>query len=454
MNKEIGDQEEYWTSQSALKSTSLETRLEEARALRREVLAQREQEKEGSSDLVADPENRSEPPRNSAADTQSHTNESVFPSKTKQRQLPTTGIRASADDKSSPANLPVMRARRGGRFAERLVLGLGIGLGIGASLYLGASLTGGKLALVSTEATDISANPQLATLSTNSQETNEIVSPTYVSLVEPVSSGVVSTSISGQKLDDLSLLPLPPAAAISTNDVALLEAETNVPVMPQYPDSATSAAVTEAAVASVEANATRSLVPITPVQTPNEASPSDLLLARVPDQDIVTETDTNGAVDPAPTVGGESDAPVAVDADTTAPLASPNDLRLPGAEGFTVILNAPITLSDEDVATAANGIRETGMSLDQVDRINFRISATQVRFFRPVDAAPAAAVANRIGAQARDFTSYRPSPPAGTIEIFLAGGGDSTARRNTRRVLDDTGPAKRATRRYPNSDDR
>ena len=453
MNKEIGDQEEFIKAQSALNSTSLESRLEEARALRREVLAKREQEKQGSSDLVTDPENHSELIRSSAAETQNGTTQSAVPSDTKQRQIPTRGGRASAEGEYGPADVPAVRGHRSGRFAERLALGLGVGLGIGASLYLGASLTGAKLALVSSESADMYGDPQQAALGTIPQETSQIVSPTYVSMVEPTSIEAVSALISGQKLDDLNPLPLPPAAIISTFDMAPQEGGSDAPAMPQqHLDDAINAAVTEVALDSVEPNATRSLASITPVQTPSEAPASDLLLALVPDQDKVTET--NAALELPATVASESDAAVATETNTTAPLASPNDLRLPGAEGYAVVLNAPNTLSDEEVATAANEIRETGMSIGQVERVDFRISATQVRFFRPEDEAPAAVMANRIGAQARDFTSYRPSPPAGTIEIFLAGGSVSTARRNTRAVRDEAGPAKRATRRYPSAEDR
>ena len=452
MNKEIGDQEEFKKTQSALKSTSLESRLEEARALRREVLAQREQEKQGLSDLITDAENRSELMRASAAETQNGTNQSAVPSDTKQRQIPTTGVRASAEDESGPADIPAVRGHRSGRFAERLALGLGVGLGIGASLYLGASLTGTKLALVSSESADMYGDPQQAALGTIPKETSQIVSPTYVSMVEPASIGAVSALISGQKLDDLNPLPLPPAAIISTFDMAPQEGGSDSPAMPQHLDDAMNAAVTKVALDSVEPNATRALASITPVQTPSEAPASDLLLALVPDQGNVTET--NVALELPATVASESDAAVATETDTTASLASPNDLRLPGTEGYAVVLNAPNTLSDEEVATAANDIRETGMSIGRVDRVDFRISATQVRFFRPEDEAPAAVMANRIGAQARDFTSYRPSPPAGTIEIFLAGGSVSTARRNTRAVRDEAGPAKRATRRYPSAEDR
>jgi hypothetical protein len=104
-----------------------------------------------------------------------------------------------------------------------------------------------------------------------------------------------------------------------------------------------------------------------------------------------------------------------------------------GADAYEAVLNAPSTLTEEEISIVAASVRETGMSLDGVNRVNFKISTKQVRFFYSDDAKLASAVAQHIGAQARDFTDYRPSPPVGSIEIYLAGKGNSVARKAPRR---------------------
>jgi hypothetical protein len=49
------------------------------------------------------------------------------------------------------------------------------------------------------------------------------------------------------------------------------------------------------------------------------------------------------------------------------------------------------------------------------------IRQTQVRYYHPEDAAAADLVAAAVGGPARDFTDFRPQPPAGTVEVWLEG---------------------------------
>lgn len=53
----------------------------------------------------------------------------------------------------------------------------------------------------------------------------------------------------------------------------------------------------------------------------------------------------------------------------------------------------------------------------------FGVAQSEVRFFHQDDAADAARIATAMGAQARDFSAYRPAPPRGSFEVWLAADG-------------------------------
>jgi hypothetical protein len=72
-------------------------------------------------------------------------------------------------------------------------------------------------------------------------------------------------------------------------------------------------------------------------------------------------------------------------------------------------------------------IEDAGLPIGKLNRVGYKISSSQVRFFHRRDGVAAAALAERIGARSRDFTNYRPSPAVGTLEVFLSG--SSNARR-------------------------
>ena len=57
--------------------------------------------------------------------------------------------------------------------------------------------------------------------------------------------------------------------------------------------------------------------------------------------------------------------------------------------------------------------------------VDFTISETNIRYFHPADRAAAEDLAGALGARLRDFTGYSPSPPDGTIELWLAGKGNT-----------------------------
>ena len=91
--------------------------------------------------------------------------------------------------------------------------------------------------------------------------------------------------------------------------------------------------------------------------------------------------------------------------------------------GFSqaVFLHAPSGVADSAVAEVLDALDRAGFTVADARRVRLSISRSNVRYFHPEDATAAGRLAEEIGAAARDFTSYRPSPPGGTIEVWLAG---------------------------------
>jgi hypothetical protein len=121
-----------------------------------------------------------------------------------------------------------------------------------------------------------------------------------------------------------------------------------------------------------------------------------------------------------PEVPSDSDAP------PTAAIASPPsvsvaDPEIPGAAELFVRLAVPQTVPDAEAEEVAGLLRDMGVGDSRVTRVGFKVSETHVRYYSSDDAAAAAALGELFGAQTRDMTSFRPRPPDGTLEIFLAG---------------------------------
>jgi hypothetical protein len=118
--------------------------------------------------------------------------------------------------------------------------------------------------------------------------------------------------------------------------------------------------------------------------------------------------------------------------------APPGPPELPPAVGprFSgpVVLNAPASVGDAELAALVEGLGAGGFVLAEPNRVDITISESNVRYFHAADAAAAMAVATELGAEARDFTAFSPAPPAGTIEVWLAGRGSGAAPVRTRRA--------------------
>jgi hypothetical protein len=104
----------------------------------------------------------------------------------------------------------------------------------------------------------------------------------------------------------------------------------------------------------------------------------------------------------------------------------------PGLTGpvATVRIHAPVNLSRAEVDRAIAALRAQGHRIEGPYRVSFSISRSNARYFHGGDAEAARAVGSALGPTARgttvetrDFTHFAPRPPAGTVELWLAGRG-------------------------------
>ncbi|MCA0271048.1 MAG: hypothetical protein LCH69_03165 [Proteobacteria bacterium] len=96
-------------------------------------------------------------------------------------------------------------------------------------------------------------------------------------------------------------------------------------------------------------------------------------------------------------------------------------------EDFTLIVHAPATLTEAEIATAADALEAAGFGAITPKTVAVNIRETNVRYYSPEDEAIAARLAEVMGARLRDFTGFSPKPPDGTIEVWLEGRGNAAA---------------------------
>lgn len=160
------------------------------------------------------------------------------------------------------------------------------------------------------------------------------------------------------------------------------------------------------------------------VAIPRATLPGGAMTAPAPVLPEATPLPVALAVPEAVTPGSSADLPLA-----------PQDLPpqvAPTTPDFTLSVHAPATLSDTDIEEVAVALSEVGVETITPKPVDFTISETNIRYFYPADRAAAEGLAGALGARLRDFTGYSPSPPAGTIELWLAGKGNATPKVVTR----------------------
>lgn len=129
-------------------------------------------------------------------------------------------------------------------------------------------------------------------------------------------------------------------------------------------------------------------------------------------------------------------------------IAPPPAAPAPSFAGISLDVHAPGSIGDDALDRIVADLAGIGFAPNPVSRVGFRVRETHVRFYHGADADAAATLAQAAGATARDFTSFRPSPPAGTLELWLEGGAGATAKkpRNRTAPADPLAARKRALR--------
>ncbi|OYX42334.1 MAG: hypothetical protein B7Z02_12395 [Rhodobacterales bacterium 32-67-9] len=189
-----------------------------------------------------------------------------------------------------------------------------------------------------------------------------------------------------------------------------------------------------------------------PPELPNiGAGTTDLAAVAPADPAILTAAAIAGWAAPAPgrlTLPRvtEGDAPLSrqpLPAAYSAP--EPAEPSPPAAPLFSgsVVLHAPAGVADATLVETVDKLVAVGVPVGEPSRVGFTISESNVRYFHAADAEAAAAIATEVGARLRDFTSFDPAPPAGTIEVWLAGKGGAAsapARKSTKRTRSTGNP--------------
>ena len=166
----------------------------------------------------------------------------------------------------------------------------------------------------------------------------------------------------------------------------------------------------------------------------------------VPRQELLASVRAAAPAPIAPEAGGETpplglrDAaaePPAAPAEPPTPIAAAlveagtptgNDaLAVPFADrDLRLIVHAPTSIPGPDVDAALTLLAGAVAPPEGPVQVNYAISSSNVRYYHADDAdaaiAAASSLSNRLGpVEARDFTSYRPSPAPGTLEVWLSG---------------------------------
>ena len=110
-----------------------------------------------------------------------------------------------------------------------------------------------------------------------------------------------------------------------------------------------------------------------------------------------------------------------------------------------VTILAPVR-SDRNVAEEiAADVQNVGHELIRIKDVDSSISERNLRYFHEADRAAAGRMAERYGAELRDFTWFSPKPVEGTAELWLSGRSTGRSERPSQaeevleRVLEELG---------------
>ncbi|PYE84099.1 hypothetical protein [Pseudoroseicyclus aestuarii] len=176
----------------------------------------------------------------------------------------------------------------------------------------------------------------------------------------------------------------------------------------------------------IEAGAADSLTTVTrPLPRPALLQVPSALAARLeaPGAAELPQSPAASALSPRAGTGAALVAPEA----TEAPLAAgAGETAVPRLQGARLKLAADLpgaTLAAARAILAEAGVPVQTEPPQEGAAAPFGPQRSEVRYFHSGDAARAEGLAQALGAVARDFSSYRPAPERGVVEIWLAGSG-------------------------------
>jgi hypothetical protein len=363
-----------------------------------------------------------------------------------------------------------------GTLAGRTALGFGLGLGLGASLVAGIFLLLGmpglrtasepetpvEVAAVPTVSAPVGEGTAAPTVSAPAGEVAAVVPPRAAvpsSATSPIVSVEVAARMSPPVLEGAAAAP-PAVVSMRPSVAQAPQRPTDIPSEKPFDLTAAPPAPAPSARDLVlgEAPAAMAAPAILPATWPTASPPARPAAVSVALPDIppawgagpsrpargvaprTIAANTGNAT--APLLPGASapplpvalpagpsaltplDAAPAVFAAPPAPPLTPetgSDVRIPNGDALFVRIVVPETVSDAEAEDLAGLLRTAGVADGRISRVAFKVNDTHLRFYHAEDAEAAAAVAELAGSEARDFTSFRPSPPEGTIEFFIAG---------------------------------
>lgn len=102
-----------------------------------------------------------------------------------------------------------------------------------------------------------------------------------------------------------------------------------------------------------------------------------------------------------------------------------------------ISLNIPASANRAEVNEITRALEESRHQLNTPRTVDYVIRNTQVRYYHQSDAIAAQQLADGVSGVLRDFTDYRPSPPQGLVEIFIAGRSTTTTPREPEGLASD-----------------
>ncbi|NNL36033.1 MAG: hypothetical protein HKP35_09465 [Silicimonas sp.] len=129
----------------------------------------------------------------------------------------------------------------------------------------------------------------------------------------------------------------------------------------------------------------------------------------------------------SPTEDAAAIAPVSRPETTVAPVEQAQAVWPEPLSDLRVTILVPSAGDPAEAEAIAENVLARGHDLARIKPVDLKINERNVRYFHGRDRGEAARLADAYDARLRDFTSFRPTPKDGTVEIWLAGNGAQAA---------------------------